>query len=51
VGRDLEIGEGLVVLEVAVEPRLDVLDQPALEQEGVDLAFGLEVVDVADLAD
>ena len=49
VGRDLQVGKGLVVLEVGVEPRLDVLDESALEQEGIDLAVCLEVVDVANL--
>ena len=47
---DLQVGEGLVVAEVAVELRQDVLDQPGFHQQGVDLAFGLEVVDVADFA-
>src|SRR5207247_7623774 len=32
--RDLQIREGLVVLEFRVEPRADVLDQPRFEQQG-----------------
>ena len=51
MGGDLEVGKGLVVLEIGIEPRLDILDQPALHEERVDLALRLEVVDVADLAD
>ena len=51
VGGDLEVGKSLVVLEIGIEPRLDILDQPALHEERVDLALRLEVVDVADLAD
>ena len=50
-GRDLEVRERLVVLEVLVVLRLDVLDQPGFHQEGVDLAVGGEEVDVDDLAD
>ena len=50
VGRDLQIRKRLVVLEIAVESGLNVLDEPAFEEEGVDLAFGLEEVDVANLA-
>ena len=50
VGRDLQIRERLVVLEIAVESGLNVLDEPAFEEEGIDLALGLEEVDVANLA-
>ena len=48
VRENLQVGEGLVVAQVAVELRQDVLDQPGFHQQGVDLAFGVEVVDVAD---
>ena len=44
-------GKRLVVLQVLVELRLDVLDQPGFDQQGVDLAVGGEEVDVGDLAD
>ena len=50
-GRDLQVGEGLVVLEVAVVLGLDVLDQPGFHQQGVDLAVGGEELDVGDLVD
>ena len=50
-GRDLEVGERLVVLEVVVVLGLDVLDQPGFHQEGVDLAVGRQEVDVGHLAD
>ena len=50
-GGDLQVGEGLVVLEVAVVLRLDVLDEPGFDQQGVDLAVGREEVDVGDLVD
>src|SRR5262249_31003627 len=50
-GGDLEVGERLVVLQLGVVPRLDVLDEPGFHEQRVDLAFGLEEVDVGDLAD
>ena len=48
VGVDLQVGKGLVVAEVAIVFRQDVLDQPGFHQQGVDVALGQEVVDVAD---
>src|SRR5207248_1005050 len=48
---DLQVREGLVVLEVDVEARADVLDEAGLQEQGVDLALGFEVVDVGDEAD
>jgi hypothetical protein len=39
-GDDLQIREGLVVLEVDVELRLDVFDEPIFEEQGVDFAGG-----------
>ena len=50
-GGDLQVRKRLVVLQVLVVLGLDVLDQPGFDQQGVDLALGLEEVDVADLAD
>ncbi len=50
-GGDLEVGERLVVLEVLVVLGLDVLDQPRLQQQGIDLAVGGQEVDVGHLAD
>ena len=48
MGGDLQIGKGLVVLLQRVEAGLHILDQPAFQQQGVDLAVSLEVVDVTD---
>ena len=45
---DFQVGKGLVVAEVAIVFRQDVLDQPGFHEEGVDVAFGQQVVDVAD---
>ena len=45
---DFQVGKGLVVAEVAIVFRQDVLDQPGFHQEGVDVAFRQQVVDVAD---
>src|SRR5262249_47463447 len=39
---DLQVREALVVFQVDVEARLDVLDQPGLHQEGVDFGLGRE---------
>ena len=50
-GRDLKIREGLVVLQHAVVLGLDVLDQPRLGQQRVDLAVGGQELDVGDLGD
>jgi len=44
--RDLQVREGLVVLQLDVEPRLHVLDEPRFGQDRVHLALGLEEVDV-----
>ena len=49
VGRDLQVRKCFVVLEIGIKPRLNVLDEPTFQQERVDLAFGFEIVDVADL--
>ena len=51
VGVDFQVGKGLVVAEVAVELGQDVLDEAGFHQQGIDLALGVEVVDVADLLD
>ena len=51
VGVDFQVGKGLVVAEVAVELGQQVFDQPGLHEQGVDLALGVEVVDVADFLD
>ena len=48
---DLQIGKGFVVAEVAVELRLDVLDQPGFHQQRVDFALGFDEVDVVRFAD
>ena len=48
---DLQVGERLVVLQVDVEARLDVLDQPGLQQQGIDLGVGRDEVDVGDELD
>ena len=48
---DLQVGERLVVLEHAVVLGLNVLDQPRLRQEGVDLAVGGQELDVGNVAD
>src|SRR5208337_679817 len=50
-GGDLEIGEALVVFEVVVVLRLDVLDQPSFHQEGINLAVRLQMVDIGHLLD
>src|SRR5262249_51592071 len=43
---DLQIGEGLVVFQLDVETRLDVLDKPRFHEQGVHLALADDVVDV-----
>ena len=43
---NLEIREALVVFERAVELRLHVFDEPGLDQQGIDLAFGRDKVDI-----
>ena len=43
-----EVGEGLVVLQADVEPRVDVLDQAVLGEQGFPLAFALDDVEVVD---
>src|SRR5207245_562042 len=43
---DLQIRKRLIVLQLDVETRLNVLDQARLEQQGVDLAVSGEEVDV-----
>ncbi len=48
---DLQIRKRLVVFEVAVELRLDVLDQSRFGEQGIDLAVAVQVIDVADLFD
>ena len=45
---DLKVRKGLVVAEVAVVLRQDVFDQPGFHQQGINLAFRQQVVDVAD---
>ncbi len=48
VGADFQVGKRLVVAEVAIEFRQEVLDEPGLHEQGVDFAFRCEEVDVAD---
>lgn len=48
---DLQVRKRLVVLELLVEPRLDVLDEPGFQQQGVDLAVGFQHIDVGDFWD
>ena len=48
---DLQIREGLVIDQVGVVRRADVLDQPGLLQDGLDLAGGLKVIDRLDFVD
>ncbi len=43
---DLQVGKRLVVLQADVEARLNVLDEPGFQQQGIDFAFGSKVVDV-----
>ena len=45
---DLQVGESLVVLEIAIELGLDVLDQPGFHEQGIDLALRLQAVYIAD---
>src|SRR5262249_5963960 len=47
-GPYLEVGERLVVLEIFVEPRSQVLDHPRLGKQGGDRVSRLDIVDVAD---
>ena len=49
--RDLQVRERLVVHQVRVVERTDVLDQPGLFEHRVDFALGFEVIDVIDLVD
>ncbi len=51
MGVDFQVGKGLVVTEVAIVFRQDVLDQAGFHEKGIDLAFGQQVVDVADFLD
>ena len=48
---DLQIGKGLVVLQLDVETRLHVLDEPRFEEQGVHLAVGRQEIDVGDELD
>ena len=45
---DLQIGKCLVVLQLDVETRLHVLDEPRFEKQGVHLAVGGQEIDVGD---
>ena len=45
---DLQVGKGLVVLEVDVEARLDILDQAGFHQQRVDLGLRLDKIDIGD---
>ena len=47
---DFQIRKALIVFEVAIVLRLHVLDQAQLDQQRVDLAVGLEEVDIGNLA-
>ena len=49
--RDLQVGKRLVVFEFLIESRLNVLDQPGFQQQGIDFAVGLDVVEVMDFGD
>ncbi len=49
MGRDHQIGERLVVLQVLVVTRLDVLDEPVLRQECIDFTGTIDVIDVRNL--
>ena len=46
--RDHQVGKRLVVLQLLVVVRLDVLDQPRFHQQGIDFAFALDEIDVGD---
>ena len=48
VREDFEVRKRLVVAQVAIELRQDVLDETGFHQQGVDFAIGVDVVDVAD---
>src|SRR5262249_45223232 len=48
---NLQVGKSLVVLELDIEPRLDVLDEPGFEEQGIHFAGGLEEVDIGDELD
>ena len=48
---DLQVREGLVVLEALVELRSQVLDHAGLDEHRGDLVFGLDVVDLDDEPD
>ena len=48
---DLQIRKRLVVLELDVETGLNVLDEPGLHEQGVDLGLGLDEIDVGDELD
>ncbi len=37
---DFQVGKRFVVFQILIVFRLDVLDQPGFEQQGVDFAFG-----------
>jgi hypothetical protein len=50
VRRDLQVRKALVVAQIAVVFRLDVLDQPGFHEERVDVAFRFDEVDVIRLA-
>ena len=51
VGRDHQVGEGLVVEQPGVVARLDVLDEPVFGQQRLDFALGLQDVEVDDVLD
>ena len=51
IGRDLQVRKGLVVFQFLVVLRLNVLDQPRFEEQGVDLGMRLDEVEVGNLRD
>ena len=47
---DFQVRKRLVVLQILIKSRLHVLDQPGLDEHGVDFALGFQKVDIRDLA-
>jgi len=46
---NLQVRKGVVGLPLPVVHRLNIFDQPGFQEQGVDLAFRLEKIDVANL--
>ena len=49
--RDLQVRKRLVVFQLLVVLRLNVLDQPRFHQQGIDFAVAVDEVDVGDFLD